>query len=431
MNFGNGGIQMQSIGMNVGNEGIQSMEMDIGGGNGRAPIQLIKNSNVSVDSHSGTGRIYSMSDYAKYQDYIGGDPTHYVFGAGDYYMQYPIRRAHIYILLVCAFAVLVIFALIFYAITNHRNVLILDINADVTDNRNAVVLPTVTGTQGSTSNGHYDGGYNGKNLVSPITCDSNNGLWNGPGAYCACKPPMWGTNCENEAYDNTVISSGILNHITGQVEIVDVPNMPPFTAQALSFTESRLEGKDPHVLSCTEICETNDECNGVIYNSTTKLCHPFKKVTVNNIRDLRWSDTKESNIYIRKDRLHDLPIHITQYVLLYNGNLPLRSQFLNDIISSNRISGGNLKWIRKGVVTNVNFYPRHIINRTGMEGVFSLKHFNPEKWYDLYLGGNTNEISLNHVPLEWAGRNLWVMYDFIPKKCDEEMHNLLPFPCDF
>ena len=146
---------------------------------------------------------------------------------------------------------------------------------------------------------------------------------------------------------------------------------------------------------------------------TTKLCHPYSKVIVNNMRDLHWSNTRESNIYLRKDKLHELPIEITQYVLLYNGNLPLRSQFLNNIISSNRISGGNLKWIRKASITSINFYPRHIINRTGMQGVFSLKYFSPSEFPTLYYGGNTDEVSINHVPLEWAGRDLWVMYDFV------------------
>lgn len=383
-------------------------------GTGKAPIQIIKNSNVSTESHSGTGRIYSIEDYTKYQDYIGGDPSHYVMGMGDYYMQIPIRTANIYTILICAIAVLLIFVFIFFAITRHREVLIVNVNEDIVNNRTAINQPSVTNTQGSTSNGIYDGGYNAKNLVSPMTCNSNNGLWNGAGAVCTCKPPMWGSECQNEAYDETVISSGILNRISANVEITDVPNMPPFTAQALSFTPSRLKGEEPHVLSCTEICETNDDCRGVIYNSATKLCHPYNKVTVHNMKDFHWSDTLESNIYLRKDKLHELPIHITQFVLLYNGKLPLRSQFMNNIISSNRISGGNLKWIRKDVVTAINFYPRFIINRTGMVGVFSTKYFSASEWYDLYLGGNTDEVSINHVPLEWAGRDLWVMYNFLP-----------------
>ena len=245
------------------------------GSTGKAPIQLIRNSNISVDSHSGTGRIYSVEDYVKYQDYIGGDPTHYVMGAGDYYVQVPMRNVHIFTLLFCALAVLFIFVFIFFAITRHREVVVVTVNEEAVQNRDAVNQPTVTGTQGSTSDGIYDGGFNATNLVSPITCDANNGIWNGPGALCTCRPPMWGTNCENEAYDETIIASGILNHITGDVTIEDVPGMPPFTAQALSFTQSRLDGEEPdvssdiksqknlnevqHILSCTEICETNDD----------------------------------------------------------------------------------------------------------------------------------------------------------------------------
>lgn len=337
------------------------------------------------------------------------NPSHYVIGMGDYYTTVTTYSATLFFFILIGVLMVIIGIMYWYAV--NRQIQAVTLNITVPEKIvGRIPTPNLHTEHGASTNGVYVSGYDGYALPNAGLCKGQNAGWVPLNSACGCKAPFWGGQCERVAYDSKYISAGSVN--TDDVSYVPA-NIQPRAVDYLSFPTV---DHPQNWTSCTNLCNNDNSCHGVIWDDTDRICTPFRTLNVPKVGDMSFDPNVDGNLYVKKSSIPSDPVRIENRVFVFQGTIPLRPWYNVQSVDVDKVQGNNFLAMKADVLYEPGFTPGHVINTTGMIGVYSLKPFTIQDWKRLVDQGNTNSTYVNipgsgfSYPIGWTGKPVWVMY---------------------
>lgn len=221
---------------------------------------------------------------------------------------------------------------------------------------------------------------NGINYSSSTTCNTgptrNWGPINSNTSGCRCLPPFYGSNCFQESYNSNYVAVGEPN-----MNDITLPPTTEYVVDRLSFPWTSNQIPPPVQTICTEACQLDDTCTGVLWqapsqpdmgtSSPSGVCTLLHgNLVVNDNATISYRPLEQSTLFLKQNYHAGAPWFSNQ-VFMYNGQLPLR-YWLNSTYSS--VTGRMIR-LTEGQITTLSFRPRNIINDPLLYGIFNQNTF--------------------------------------------------------
>jgi len=254
---------------------------------------------------------------------------------------------------------------------------------------------------------------------------------------CDCKKPFYGDMCFRETYSNEYVSIGNPNK-----DDLIFKKISEFSADRMSFPFDSPAEDDSMQILCTNMCDQNCDCVGVIYDqaSPPKLGigtpddKPFCtligcSLTIKSGAEIPFDVTKDATVYMKANgssqttlaNSQGAPIEtlkIKDRVFVWKGTLPLRYWLTDNYTNTNGTDRMTAMYEKR--VYALDYFPTDLINDTGTNGhknfkklrrsnlnfgqkwtgIFSDEEFSndPEKLNDVICDPETQEQDFVIVP---------------------------------
>lgn len=348
----------------------------------------------------------------------GLEPTHVLMGfGGQSYVPIPIDQTQYGV--IAAIFVLVIVILLMLAYGYYRSWS--SVRMSYVPKRfiwsRSNFRDTLESRVGAAARRGYISPYDGTAFGDETTCSANpTSHWNKGRQKCQCSAPFYGPKCRRESYSSSFVSVGYLEGRDYTLEQIG----KPISVNRLSFP---VEGEVDPPPSCTELCQQNEDCKGVVWQSSSDFdlatsngtCTLFQTLTVKPGKTVTFDPTIENNIYVREQGA----LQFTDRVFIYSGKLLRRfwgRGSRSRIIDRGQKRTDNLQIAFRGRVYLLTFYPTGALNQTTMTGLYSLNSFSSSDFQTLLQQGGDDVYIVQPgetlvVPFQWWGRSIWVMYE--------------------
>ncbi len=208
---------------------------------------------------------------------------------------------------------------------------------------------TIDDPVGASSDGIFTLREDGDAFTDAASCKmASNTQWSH--LRCTCTTPFFGAMCTRESYSNDYFAVGNPTPSDITIDVLDTP-----VVEALSFPIDDI--------TCTGLCDDNELCTGVIFQSTCTLLTGDVIVTQGIV--IPYSTNIDSTLYLKGDDEH---LIFTDRVFIYTGTLPAR-YYLRTETSSD--AGGQMFPAIQGVITKLTFFPIKQLNTANLIGVYS------------------------------------------------------------
>lgn len=280
---------------------------------------------------------------------------------------------------------------------------------------NALLVPT----QGSSSNGVVSI-RNGNSYGDALSCKSGpTRFWNKgsgtPKHICNCYPPFWGENCMRESYSDKYLAVG-----TPNINDILLPNMNEQTVSRLSFPFKGNNSENEEQLICTELCDQDEQCTGVLWNGPNNqemgINNPsgscgllYGDVIVQNGKNIPYLINDDATLYLKNSN----KLIFEDRVFVWNGTLPLRYWLYNQIWEKNI----RLLTMYANTIYKLTFIPTNFINDGMLIGVYSNSNLNISQIETIINNGSNNNYYIQlpgqplKIPSSWKIINgIWGVY---------------------
>lgn len=342
----------------------------------------------------------------------GAEPTHYVMGIRNYYTAMPVESVYAGGVVVLAVALVIIFvaiAVAFLVASSSSTMPTLGQQISTTPptpTPSPEDLDPFNSTVGASLYGVYYSGDNAIDFRTPETCDSSGvSRWSVGRDQCVCNIPFWGPSCSRESYSSTYTATGVQGSGVSSIDRLSG-----------SINVGRLSFTDSNSTSCTQLCDDNPECIGVLWQSGSGggsgRCSLFKRYTVSLAPGINWYPDVESTIYLKGSNA----ISYTDRVFIFQGDTLSRYWLRENVVSDSRTQGSSQLTAHNGKKYQLQFFPSRRINDGGLIGVYSSRDFSESEFPSLVEGGNTDTVFVDmggylfDYPIRWFDRDVWVMY---------------------
>ncbi len=286
---------------------------------------------------------------------------------------------------------------------------------------NTIPNITVEGEQstlGASDNGRVNFA-NGSFYLDSTACTTGPTRdWIQPGGgqfQCTCISPFYGPQCNLESYDEEYLA-------IGQVDLDDVELMTISEegVDRLSFPFEKQIGTVPNPqILCTSLCDSNDDCIGVIYKQASSPTYGLfatddtekpqctllqDSVLVKTNQNLPFNPLEQSNMYLKNG---NVPV-FTDRVFVYIGNLVLR-YWVRDAIFINPLRRSTA--VYKDAQEEVRYRPTMVIDAISIIGIFSNQRIIVDDFVSIILAGTNNQSAIVptrqtelNLPLYWLNR---------------------------
>ncbi len=208
---------------------------------------------------------------------------------------------------------------------------------------------TIDDPIGASSNGIYTLHDDGDSFTDSASCKmASNTQWSH--LRCTCTVPFFGSSCTRESYSNGYQAIGNPSSDDITINVIDTP-----VVDALSFPVDDI--------TCTGLCDDDELCTGVIFQSTCTLLSGDVIVSPNII--IPYSMEIDSTLYLKGDDRH---LIFTDRVFIYTGTLPAR-YYLRTTVSSD--AGGQMFPAIENIITKLTFFPIKQLNTANLIGIYS------------------------------------------------------------
>jgi hypothetical protein len=250
-------------------------------------------------------------------------------------------------------------------------------------------------------------------------CEDKGNVWiisNQIDGHCISKNGYFGDQGQYQYFDKKYTSIGI-----PQKDDVSYKEIETIYTDSLSFATT---GKSIFVDdACTDYCNDNKYCTGVIYDDKTKKCTLIKgEVKINKDKFILYDLDKDSTLYLKgkcdvsSGESSGCP-KISDIVYLYNGKMPMR-YWLRELSKTNN---HNLKRIKRDEVTTIDFIPVNSVNDDGLKGIYSTYEFKIDDINKLkYRARHGDDQVYIHkeymplqIPIEWNSDNVLIYVVYI------------------
>lgn len=193
---------------------------------------------------------------------------------------------------------------------------------------------------------------------------------------CKCVSPFYGEQCFTESYNSRYTAVGNPN-----MSDVTLPPTTEVIVDRLSFHWQTSQVPAPTQTTCTDMCDTDDNCSGVLWKAPAEpdmgtstasggctLLHG--NLVVNDNANIAYRPLDQSTLFLRQDYHRGAPWFANQ-VFMYSGILPLR-YWLN---STYRSPNGVMIRMAESQLITLTFRPSSVINDPLLYGIFNVNTF--------------------------------------------------------
>jgi len=200
-------------------------------------------------------------------------------------------------------------------------------------------------------------------VQTKAACVGNNLQWTG--TNCVCAPPFYGTYCGKEKVDNTYLQLPIENNKTNMTFTTEKIN----GVTSLSYNGTNLSGQ-----SCTGICDTTVDCQGVVYDETgCYLITSNIEILPNAVIGNKFNTN--GTVYVNEDS----HVILDNRVILYTEEKPIK--YWEDRYASNpsEFDSRGFMMFNANAPTMLNWIPSRILNDSSLVGIWSNEQFSDVK----------------------------------------------------
>lgn len=246
-------------------------------------------------------------------------------------------------------------------------------------NQQSQLINPNTSIIGASSNGVVNLN-NGLSYTSQTACNAGpTRIWgpvNSNTSGCRCTAPFYEDNCFLESYNENYVAVGEPN-----LDNVTLPVTTEYLVDRLSFPWISGQIPAPTQTICTDLCQIDDDCTGVLWtpptppdmgtSSTSGVCTLLQgNIVVNDNQNISYRPLEQSTLFLKRNYHSGAPWFSNQ-VFMYNGHLPLR-YWLNATYTS--VTARMIR-LTEGRLTTLTFRPRNIINDPELYGIFDQSPF--------------------------------------------------------
>lgn len=242
-----------------------------------------------------------------------------------------------------------------------------------------VEYPDNAGSSSACGNGDVFYDFNGQSYVDGPSCNLNvTSRWNNDG--CECIPPFYGNCCSREAYSDRYFEAGTIGD--NCQDGVRYKVLKKTRADRLSFP---FEGIDCDQRTCTDQCDREKHCTGVLWDGAKKCTLITGNVYLDSSDDITWDKNCDSNLFLKNDsscsrrRLSGRDVGYTRHlkipnmVWVWRECLPLR-YYLSDVSMNNGRCA--VTPLEVNVPKRLDIIPEGSANQGRLFGVFTTYRVN-------------------------------------------------------
>ncbi len=248
-----------------------------------------------------------------------------------------------------------------------------------------VIYPNNSGSAPQCGDGDLFYDFNAQEFEDGPSCNLNiTSRWNADG--CECIPPFYGNECQREAYADNYFEAGTIGERC--VDGVEYKVLREVNADRLSFPFQGFGETSCDQTMCTQECDRDRECTGVVWNGSGKCTLICGNVYLEGSDDITWNRNCDSNLYLKNDdtckrkNMKGRDVGFTRHlkfpdmVWVWKEALSLR-YYLADVSTSDGIQAATPLMIN--VAKRLDFNPEGSANQGKLLGVYTTFRVNADE----------------------------------------------------